>query len=67
MVKESPAESVEHFLTAKQLKEALRGISLSKIYKMAESGELPCYRVGRALRFFRSEVLAALKGSHHAG
>src|SRR5262245_51377200 len=37
---------------------ALLGVSSRQIAKLAQRGELPCARVGKLLRFRRSDVLA---------
>lgn len=39
---------------------SLLGISRQFVYLMAERGELPHFRIGRAVRFDRREVLASL-------
>ncbi len=45
-----PLADPEGLLTAKQAA-ALLGMSESWVYQRAESGELPCVRLGHALRF----------------
>ncbi|MFG2021106.1 helix-turn-helix domain-containing protein [Actinomadura geliboluensis] len=42
--------------TARLLKISVRGV-----YRLAAEGELPCFRVGRQLRFDRGEVLDAVR------
>lgn len=42
--------------TARLLKISVRGV-----YRLAAVGDLPCFRVGRQLRFDRAEVLAAVR------
>jgi excisionase family DNA binding protein len=39
----------------------LLGISVRTVQRLAESGEIPSYRVGTQLRFDRAEVLAATR------
>ena len=38
------------------------GLKMGKLYRMTSKGEIPCYKVGRALRFSRSEILQWLAG-----
>jgi excisionase family DNA binding protein len=38
------------------------GISTRTVYRLAKSGEIPSYRVGRQLRFDPAEVGIALRG-----
>jgi excisionase family DNA binding protein len=35
----------------------------STVYELARRGELPCARLGRAVRFIREDVEARLRGS----
>ena len=53
-------------LDADQAAELL-GISREWIYKMARRGELPYYRLGRAMRFRRSELDAFLEEARRGG
>ncbi len=53
----------ENFLTKKQLAEKL-AISVSYVNKMLYLG-LPCFRIGRSVRFVESEVMAYLKRRRH--
>jgi len=46
---------LKDFLTIDELSEYL-SIKRSTLYSMVESGELPHYRIGRLIRFERSEV-----------
>ena len=39
----------------------LLGISARGVYRLADTGEIPSYRVGRLLRFDVGEVLAATR------
>lgn len=39
----------------------LLGLPKSTIYELARRGELPCARLGRAVRFVRDDVEAVLK------
>jgi excisionase family DNA binding protein len=51
----------ERWLTSQQLEEAT-GVHSTTWEAKAKAGEVPCMRVGKALRFKLSEVEAALKG-----
>lgn len=42
---------------------ALLGMPKSTIYELARRGELPCARLGRAMRFLRDDVEARLRGT----
>ena len=44
---------------------AYLGMSRQWIYKEAELGRLPCYRLGASLRFKPEEVRAFLESSRH--
>jgi excisionase family DNA binding protein len=35
-------------------------LSTSKVYKDAEAGKIPCFRIGAALRFSRRQIVAWL-------
>ena len=39
----------------------LLGVSKYTVYRKAEAGLIPCYRIGRKLRFDTAAVLAALE------
>lgn len=41
----------------------LLGVSVRTVQRLAESGEIPSYRVGSQLRFDRGEVLAATRAA----
>ena len=49
----------EQLLTSKELAEWL-GMSVSWVYKQAESASLPFIRVGKAIRFDREEIRSYL-------
>ena len=51
----------ERLVTARQLAEVL-GLSASTVLDMWERGELPGFKIGRAVRFRPSEVEAWLEG-----
>lgn len=55
---EATAERVSEgaMLTAAEAGARL-GISARKVYELADTGELPHYRIGRAVRFAESDVL----------
>jgi excisionase family DNA binding protein len=49
-------------LTAKQLQQILKSITLSTIYRMAQQGTIPSYTVGtKGVRFDLEEVRHALR------
>ena len=41
---------------------AMLGLPRSTVYDLARRGELPCARLGRALRFVRDDIEARLRG-----
>lgn len=47
----------DRILTARQVAEMLN-MSLSYVYKAAEAGIIPCFRIGASLRFSRRAVKA---------
>lgn len=50
-----PTRSVEPFVTVAEIARLL-GVPRSFIYERTARGQIPCYRVGRLLRFKVSEV-----------
>jgi putative molybdopterin biosynthesis protein len=46
-------------MTASEVAELLQ-LPRSTVYELARRGELPCARLGRAVRFVRSEIEARL-------
>jgi excisionase family DNA binding protein len=56
----------EPLLTASQISALLGGIPPKTVLQYARDGRLPCVRIGKHVRFVRSDVdeaLAALRGS----
>lgn len=49
------SKDFEPFITAREAAEML-GYALQTVYNKSSSGELPSYRIGRTLRFRRSEL-----------
>lgn len=49
------SESPYKFLTASDVAELLK-VSISMVYKLAYTGELPCHCYGRAKRFLQDDV-----------
>jgi excisionase family DNA binding protein len=49
-------------LTATEAADFLR-IHVQRLYLMTASGRLPCYRIGRSLRFTEEQLLAYLDGA----
>lgn len=43
---------------------AILGMSVQQIYKMAAKGEIPCFRVGRTIRFDPREVAVWLTAKY---
>jgi len=46
---------IEELVTAKELCKLLK-VSRFWPYKMAKKGEIPCYKMGKAIRFKRSDI-----------
>lgn len=53
-------EHEEHLRNASETAKAL-GVSKALIRKKTRNGEIPCIRIGRAVRFHLTTVLEALK------
>ena len=51
-----PALLQEPLLTASQVSELLGGIPPKTVLQYAREGRLPCLRIGRHVRFVRSEI-----------
>ncbi|MHB8384594.1 MAG: helix-turn-helix domain-containing protein [Candidatus Binataceae bacterium] len=49
------------FLTVEEAARFLR-VSISTIYRMAEGGRIPCFKVGKCWRFTTSEIIAWSRG-----
>lgn len=41
-------------------------VNPATVYRLADSGRLPCVRIGRALRFERSALLDRLRGTERS-
>lgn len=54
------APDSEPLLTAGEMAKAL-GLPKCTVYEKARTGEFPCVRVGKHVRFHRAHVLAALR------
>ncbi|MBQ1296760.1 MAG: helix-turn-helix domain-containing protein [Clostridiales bacterium] len=52
-------------MLAKEVAEYTR-TDVQTIYRKAKSGEIPCYRIGRAIRFKLDEVEMAMKEEKNA-
>ena len=52
-------------MTARQIADYTQ-LNVRTIYRKADSGEIPCYRIGTAIRFKREEVEQAIKGGNYA-
>lgn len=57
---------MERLLTAEDVRVMLNLKSVRTVYRHAQAGRIPCYRVGAAIRFKQDEILMALKGGQHA-
>jgi excisionase family DNA binding protein len=62
-MKKQTENPIEQPLSTKQAA-AILGISEKSISRMAETGELPAYRIGRLLKFKRSEVQSYFDAHH---
>ena len=49
--------TTESLLSPRELAEAIV-VKLSWVYSKAEAGEIPCYKIGKYLRFRPSEIAA---------
>ncbi len=56
---------MERMMTAKEVSEYTQ-IPLQMIYQKTRNGELPCYRLGRLVRFKAKEIDEAMKGGKNA-
>lgn len=56
-----PRSLDEPLLTAAQLAELLGGIPAKTVLQYARDGRLPCIRIGRHVRFVRSDVAMVLE------
>ena len=54
--------SLVKWMTVKQVSVYLQ-ISVSKVYQMAQEGQIPCYRLGQQWRFDREEIDRWLKAT----
>lgn len=64
-VEEDAAMAEENALTAEDVAEMLR-VSKNSVYRLADEGELPSYRIGRKLRFTSRDVEEYLTAAHAA-
>ena len=42
------------------------GVNVRTVYRRVQDGSIPCYRIGRLIRFKQEEVEEALKGENNA-
>ena len=56
---------MQRMMKAKEVAEYTQ-IPLQMIYRKTRSGEMPCYRIGRSIRYKIDEVEASMKGGHDA-
>lgn len=62
----SAAQTANVLLSAKQVAEQI-GLKRSTIYKWAELGQLPCYRLGASVKFKLADVEAFIESHRHEG
>jgi excisionase family DNA binding protein len=48
-------------LNAKDVSERLGGIAYENVLRMAKTGELPSFKIGRRVRFLESEITTWIK------
>jgi excisionase family DNA binding protein len=68
-LKVMPAESGpldEPLLTAREVRKLLGDIPPKTVLQYARQGRLPCLKIGRHVRFVRSELDHALRTQHRA-
>ena len=56
---------MERMMTAREVAEYTQ-IPLQVIYRKTQSGDLPSYHLGRAIRYKRAEIDEAMKGGNNA-
>lgn len=56
---------MKRMMTARQVSEYTQ-IPLQTIYNKTKCGELPCYRIGRSIRYKIEEIDEAMKGGSYA-
>ena len=56
---------MQRMMKAKEVAEHTQ-IPLQMVYRKTRSGEMPCYRIGRSIRYKIDEVEASMKGGHDA-
>lgn len=42
------------------------GLDVQTVYRKARTGELPCYKLGRPVRFDKDEIDETMKGGNNA-
>ena len=56
---------MQRMMTARQVSEYTQ-IPLQMIYRKTQSGDIPCYRIGRSIRYKVEEIDMAMKEGQHA-
>jgi excisionase family DNA binding protein len=56
---------MQRMMTAREVSEYTQ-IPLQMIYRKTKSGDIPCYRIGRSIRYKVEEIDMAMKGERHA-
>ena len=62
MDSEVQAQREDRYLTPEEVAALLR-LSRSGVYALAHKGAIPCVRIGRAVRFLRADLDAALRAA----
>jgi excisionase family DNA binding protein len=63
---EKPSEKSKEFYTVRDLANLFQ-VTETTVYRLVRRGELPSYRIGRAIRFRANEVEAFLKRCRNDG
>ncbi len=56
---------MQRMMTAREVSEYTK-IPLQMIYRKTQSGDIPCYRIGRSIRYKVEEIDTAMRGGTHA-
>lgn len=56
---------MQRMMKAKEVAEYTQ-IPLQMVYRKTRSGEMPCYRIGRSIRYKIDEVEASMRGGRDA-
>ena len=56
---------MRRMMTAREVSEYIQ-VPIRNVYDKTKSGELPCYRIGRLIRYKVEEIDMAMKGGNYA-